>query len=156
MIPEKLYSQIIENMPILCIDFVLYHKGKALLTYRTQEPAKGEWWVQGGRVFKNETLSQALQRLAKREMGSEVKVIKKMYLYEYNSDKAKSGVKTGTHTVAVGYLVKPANDNFTVSMDETHSEFKWIDRIDESLHPYVKEMLKDSGVFRKWWEKIFK
>src|SRR3989338_81614 len=110
IIPEKLYSQILEYMPIACIDFVLYHKGKVLLTYRTQEPEKGQWWVQGGRIFKHEKLEEALQRLAKREIGSEVKIIRKMGSYEYHSVKAAFGVKTGTHAVVVVYLVKPVDD----------------------------------------------
>ena len=149
IIPEELYTQIRENMPVPCVDFVLYHKGKVLLTYRTQEPAKGQWWVQGGRIFKHETFAQALQRLAKREIGSEIKVIKQIGAYEFHSDKANFEVKTGTHDVVVVFLAVPANDNFMVSMDETHSQYKWIDRIEEGLHSYVKEVIKDSDVFGK-------
>lgn len=147
MIPEKLYSQIIENMPIPCIDFVLYHKGKVLLTYRTQEPEKGRWWIQGGRIFKHEKLKEALQRLAKREIGSEVRIIKKLGAYEYHSDKANFGIKSGTHAVVVVYLVEPVNENFIISIDETHSKYKWIDKVEDGLQPYVKEVIKDSGVF---------
>jgi len=153
IIPEKLYSQILEYMPIACIDFVLYHKGKVLLTYRTQEPEKGQWWVQGGRIFKHELLEEALQRLAKREIGSEIKIIRKMGAYEYHSHtKAAFGVKTGTHAVVVVYLVKPLKNDFAISMDETHSKYKWIDHVEEDLQPYVKEVLKDSGVFGKTQE----
>lgn len=150
LIPEKLYKNILEHMPIPCIDFVLYHKGKVLLTYRTQEPEKGQGWIQGGRIFKHETFDEALQRLAKREIGSEVKIIRKMGAYEYHSKtRAAFGVTTGTHAVVAVYLVKPIDDNFQVSMDETHSKYKWIDKIEEDLQPYVKEVIKDSGVFRK-------
>ncbi len=156
LIPKELYSQILEHMPIPCIDFVLYHQGKVLLTYRTQEPAKDQWWVQGGRIFKHETLPEALQRLAKREIGSGVKIIRKLGAYEYHSDKANFGVKTGTHAVVVVYLVEPLNDDFTVFMDETHSKYRWIDQIEDDLDNYVKELIRDSGVFERWWERIFK
>jgi len=147
-IPEKLYKEILEHMPIPCIDFVFYHKGKVLLTYRTQEPEKGRWWVQGGRIFKHETLEEALQRIAKREIGSEVKIIRKMGGYEYHSDKANFGVNSGTHCIVVVYLVKPLKDNFEVFMDETHSNYKWINYIEDDLDPYVKEVIQDSGVFK--------
>ena len=146
-IPSDLYSQILEHMPIPCIDFVLCHKGKVLLTYRTQEPAKGQWWVQGGRVFKHESLHDAVQILAKREIGSEVEIIKQIGGYEYHSDKAAFGVKNGTHAFVIVYLAKPSNDNFYVSMDKTHSKYKWIDKIEGDLDPYVKKVIKDSGVF---------
>lgn len=149
LIPEKLYAQIRENMPIPCMDFVLYHKGKVLLTQRTQEPAKGQWWVQGGRIFKHETFAQALQRLAKREIGSEIKIIRQIGAYEFHSDAANFDVKTGTHDVAVVYLAAPKDENVFISLDETHSKFKWVEEIDTDLHPYVKSVLKDSGVFRK-------
>ena len=107
MIPNKLYQQILENMPIFCIDIVLYHQGKVLLTYRTQEPAKDQWWIQGGRVFKNETFAQAAQRLAKREIGIEIDIIKQIGAYEVFFEKGILPVKTGIHDVAVVFLVKP-------------------------------------------------
>lgn len=149
LIPEKLYAQIRENMPVPCVDMVLYHKGKVLLAYRTQEPAKNQWWIQGGRVFKQELLVESLQRLAKREIGSEVKIIRQIGGYEFHSEGAAFGVKSGTHDFVIVYLVKPIKDDFQVSLDETHSKFKWIGHIEEDLHPYVKEILKDSGVFEK-------
>ena len=148
MIPTKLYAEILENMPIPCIDFVLHHQGKVLLTYRTQEPAKDQWCVQGGRIFKHETLLEALQRLAKREVGSEVKVIKQIGGYEFHSKQANFGVQSGTHAVVVVYLVEPIKSNFAISLDETHSKYKWIDRIEDDLDPYVKTVLRDSKMFQ--------
>ncbi len=142
-------------MPIPCMDFVLYHKGKVLLTLRTQEPAKGQWWVQGGRIFKHETFPRALQRLAKREIGSEINIIRQIGAYEFHSDAANFDVKSGTHDVAVVYLAVPKDKNFSISLDETHSKFKWVDHIDPSLHPYVKSVLEDSGVFKKKWWRFF-
>lgn len=149
LIPSDLYSQILEHMPIPCIDFVLHHKGKVLLTYRTQEPAKDQWWVQGGRIIKGESLTEAVQRLAKREIGSEVKIIKKLGAYEYHSDKANFEVKSGTHAIVVVFLVEPVKGDFHVSIDMTHSKYKWIDHIEKDLDPYVKEVIKDSTVFDK-------
>ena len=147
LIPEKLYTQILEHVPIPCIDFVLYHQGKVLLTYRTEEPAKGLWWIQGGRIFKHENFSETLQRLAQREIGSEIKVLRQIGAYEFHSEKAKAGVTTGTHDVAIVFLAVPINDHFAISLDKTHSQHRWIDRIEEGLHPYIKQALKDSGVF---------
>lgn len=148
LIPSDLYAQILEYMPIPCIDLVLFHNGKVLLTYRTQEPAKGQWWVQGGRVFKHELLHDAVQRLAKREIGSEVEIIRQIGGYEYHSDKATFGVKNGTHAVVIVYLVKPMNNIFSVSMDKTHSKYRWVDRIEEDFDPYVKKVVEDSRVFQ--------
>jgi len=146
-IPQPLYEKILDVMPILCVDFVLYDKGKVLLTRRTDEPAKDQWWVQGGRVFKHETLDEAVQRLSKREVGLEVEVIKQLGVYEYQFDKANFGITSGTHTVAVTYLVKPREENFQVSLDTTHSSYRWVDQIEKDLDPYVKRVLRDANVF---------
>ena len=148
MIPNKLYQQILENMPIFCIDIVLYHQGKVLLTYRTQEPAKDQWWIQGGRVFKNETFAQAVQRLAKREIGIEADIIKQIGAYEVFFLQGILPTKTGIHDVAVVFLVKP-KDNTKIKLDETHKEWKWIDLIDDNLHNYVKTVLRDAKVFEQ-------
>ena len=105
--------------------------------------------MQGGRIFKHETFEQALQRLAKREIGSEIKIIRQIGAYEFHSDSANFDVKTGTHDVAVVFLAAPINDDFEISLDETHSKLKWVGDIDSDLHPYVKRVVNDSGVFRK-------
>src|SRR3989344_3692653 len=110
MIPNELYQQILENMPIFCIDIVLYHNNQVFLTYRTQEPAKDQWWIQGGRVFKNETFAEAVQRLAKREIGIEVDIIKQIGTYEVFFKQGILPVETGIHDVAVIFLVKPKDN----------------------------------------------
>ncbi len=149
-IPADLYEKIIEHMPIPCVDLVLLHQGKVLLTLRTQEPEKGKWWVQGGRIFKNESLQEALQRLARREIGSEVKILKQIGVYDYFSKVSVfPEVKSGTHCVVVCFLVEPQEKNFSLRMDKTHSEGKWIDCVFEDLEPYVKKVIRDSGVFKR-------
>ena len=145
MIPNELYQQILEHMPIFCIDIVLYHQGKVLLTYRTQEPAINQWWIQGGRVFKNETFSQAVQRLAKREIGIEVEIITQIGTYEVFFEQGIFETKSGIHDVAVCFLVKP-KDSTEIELDQTHTKWKWIGRIESDLDPYVKKVLEDAKI----------
>ena len=151
MIPENLYKQILEHVPVFCIDFLLYHDGKVLLTKRTDEPVKNVWWNQGGRLLKNESFEEALKRLSIREVGFEVEIVKQIGIYNFKFDKGKyQDLKTGTHTPALCFLVKPKegvnlND---INLDHTHSEYRWIDHMDESLHPLVKQVINDSKVFQ--------
>lgn len=53
-LPTELYQQVVELLPILCIDLAVERPsdGKFLLVKRGAEPAKGLWWVPGGRIFK--------------------------------------------------------------------------------------------------------
>lgn len=146
IIPRDLYKQILENMAICCVDLVVHHNGKVLLVYRKEEPAKGEWWVPGGRIFKNERLKDAIKRKVKEETGLDFKDVKSLGVQEYFSEKAIfEDIKTGTHAVAAIYLVEV--DNSEVKIDKTSSDYRWIDKIEDNLHDYVKEALKRSGVF---------
>ena len=64
------YKQILEVLPILCVDVVIRNRrGEYLLVKREGEPLKGQWWVIGGRVLKGETLEQAAIRKAKSEVS---------------------------------------------------------------------------------------
>src|SRR3989344_3312511 len=99
-IPDILYQEIIENVPICCVDIVVLHKGKVLLTLRKNEPEKGKWFYQGGRLLKNEKVEDAVKRKAKEEIGIDVKVIKKIGTYEYFCKEYSSyKLATGFHAI---------------------------------------------------------
>jgi colanic acid biosynthesis protein WcaH len=52
------------------LDLLIFNdSGKVLLGLRQNRPAKGYWFVPGGRVFKNETLSHAFTRILANETG---------------------------------------------------------------------------------------
>ena len=143
-IPESLFRQIRETVPMVCIDFVCFHNGKALLTYRTEHPKKGQWWIQGCRLQKNETLSAGLQRLAQREIGVSVKILRLVGVYEFFSDPTPS-ITSGIHDIAVCYLVTP--ETTSIKLDSTHSRYRWIESIEETLDPYVKKILQDTRIW---------
>jgi colanic acid biosynthesis protein WcaH len=147
IIPEKLYKQIVDTMPIPCVDVVISNDSRrVLLIRRSDEPAKGKWWVIGGRIHKKESLVDAAIRKVRDETGLEVKIIKKLDFYEYTSDQSEQNSKTGTHSVIVGLHVKLKHSQ-KVNLDKTSSEYKWIGHIEEDLDPYVKQILRDSRIF---------
>ncbi|MBI2573104.1 NUDIX domain-containing protein [Candidatus Woesearchaeota archaeon] len=149
-IPSTLYTQILEHMPIPAVDFVLVHNNKVLLALRKDEPAKGQWWIPGGRVQKNETLETAVKRKALQEVGIEVEIVRKINCYEVFFDTAPfPDVKTGVHYLSVCFLVKPKDKNVVISLDKTQEKHKWVNKIENNLHEYVKQVLKDSNVFEQ-------
>lgn len=145
-IPEELYKKILENMPVFCVDVIIVKDKKVLLVKRRDEPCKGQWWVPGGRVYKNEKTEDAAIRKAKEETGLDVEIVRRVGFYEIMIKEAAFGVRTGTHNPVVVYLLKPKS-NQEIHVDETSSNYKWIDHIEEDLHDYLKKILKDSGVF---------
>lgn len=68
-VPEELYREILERMPVICVDTLVVRGGEALLTRRTQEPQAGSLWLQGGRMRKGEQLTAAAMRTAEQESG---------------------------------------------------------------------------------------
>ena len=148
-IPKELYQQILENMPICCVDLVIYHQGKVLLGLRKNEPLKNQWCVPGGRILKNETLEAAVKRKAKEEVGLDVEIIQKVGSYEVFFDKGPfPGLKTGIHDITIVFLVKPKDKNPVISLENHQSTYQWFDHIDERWHTYVKQVLKDSKAFQ--------
>lgn len=147
-IPNKDYKKTLELIPICCVEFVTYYNNKILLVLRGEEPVKGEWWFPGGRVYKNERLEEAVVRKAYEEVGLNVQIERKIGVYETMFEKGPfDDLKSGVHTVNVCFLVRPINDNIKVKIDKTSSNYKWIDRIEENLHPYIKEVLRDAEIF---------
>jgi colanic acid biosynthesis protein WcaH len=147
-IPKKDYKKILETMPVCCVDLIIYQNNKILLIKRNNEPEKNKFWIPGGRLLKGEKLKEAAIRLAKEETGIDVIVEKLIGAYDYFSDKNMfSDVKTGTHTPMIVFLVKPNSNKFKVSLDSNHSDYKWIDKIEEDLDIHIKKALRDSGVF---------
>ena len=35
-----------------------------------------------------------------------------------------------------------------VKLDKQHRDYRWINTMEEGLHPYLAEMIKNSGLFR--------
>jgi colanic acid biosynthesis protein WcaH len=69
MIPAADYKKFLEQMPVVCIDaIIMNNNGQYLLIKRKNEPLKGDYWVPGGRLLKNETLNDAVLRKVKEEL----------------------------------------------------------------------------------------
>ena len=141
------YKRIIEYMPICCVDLVVSYSEKVLLVYRNIEPAKNEWWFPGGRVYKNEKLEETAFRKAYEEVGLDVQIEKMIGVYETMFNMGSfDDLKSGVHTINICFLVKPISKKFKIEIDDTISNYRWIDNIEENLNSYIKEVLLDSKI----------
>ena len=50
------------------------------------------------------------------------------------------------HTVTTYYKVEV--NTYKVKLDKQHRDYRWINRIEDDLHPYLVEMIKNTGLFR--------
>lgn len=147
-IQEDLFKQIVENMPISCVDLIILNKGKVLLIYRKDSPAKNQWWTPSGRQKKKEKIEQTVIRKAKEEVGLDVSIKKFVGVYDYIFEEPRyQEMQSGDHGVTHVYIVGLKDSEQKATLDQTSTDFKWIDKIEEGLHKYIKQSLKDSKVF---------
>jgi colanic acid biosynthesis protein WcaH len=138
-IPDKQYAQIMEVLPILCVDVLLFNpNGQCLLVKRTNEPLKGRWWVIGGRVLKGETLSRAAIRKIKEETGLRVSSVDPIGYYEKTSDINRFGSLTPLHAVSVVFTAV-VYDSLKIKLDSQSSEWKYSTQIPKgfSVKPFL-------------------
>lgn len=143
-IPQELYNQILVNVPIACVDIALVAHGKVLLVMRKDAPARGQWWVPGGRVHKGEMMIVTAKRKAYEEVGINVHVGPIVHTDETIFDDGPFDIPV--HSINSCFFVYPVDPDFLPSLDGHHEEYKWVNRIDPSLHPYVKRCLFGAGL----------
>ena len=135
-IDEKLYKKILEVMPIPTVDAIIVHNGKFLLLKRNNPPVKGEWWLPGGRIRKGEQLEEAVKREVREETGLECKIIRQVGVINQ--------IFPECHTVSIYYLVK--SESGDVKLNREHSGYRWVSKLPENSHPYLKTMIRNAGL----------
>ena len=139
------FLAVLRATPLVSIDIAMYDgEGKALLGRRTFRPARGAWFVPGGRIRKGETVADAFGRICARELGIEARLddARLLGVFDHLYDDNRFGVDgITTHYVAIGYAYRLPG-NARVRADDQHDELRWF-AIDELLrHPDVHENTK--------------
>ena len=142
--PKDTYLNVIKNTQLVSVDLIVKYDNKILVGKRKNNPARGYYFVPGSRVYKNETINQAVERVSWEELGCKFAISQFTFkgihehIYEnnfYNDD-------FNTHYVAFSYEIdleyKPNNINFY----EQHSESQWITKEEiinrGDVHIYTK------------------
>jgi len=140
------FKTVVQNTPLISIDLVVKNiEGEILIGRRINKPAKDYWFVPGGRIFKNETLQDAFQRILVEELGNEVNLSLKnarfLGVFEHFYSDSVFGNIFSTH-----YLVLSYELNVEVDIDQLpliqHEAFRWVNTNtlinDQKVHPYTK------------------
>jgi colanic acid biosynthesis protein WcaH len=67
MLDDQIFKTVVDSAPLVSIDILLKKDNKVLLGRRVNKPAQGYFFSTGGRVEKNETINNAMIRIAKNE-----------------------------------------------------------------------------------------
>ncbi len=145
MLDDATFKTVLDSTPLISIDILLKKGGKVLLGKRVNKPAQGYFFSTGGRINKNETIDNAMARVALNELNIELKSIPKFIgVFEhFYDDSIYKDVSTHYVDIAYEYEVKEIPDLPT----EQHSEYKWftIDELLESkqVHKYTKDYFRN-------------
>lgn len=133
-ISQKNYEKAIEWFPMLTVDLIIWKNNEFLLTLRKISPYKGKWHTPGGIVRKGETISKAIDRIAKNELSSKISKCKFIGVYE-NPRKFR-------HDISLAYVCKISNYDF--KSDFQTSSIKLFKKIPNNIIPFQKQMIIDS------------
>ncbi|NNN48617.1 GDP-mannose mannosyl hydrolase [Vibrio sp. 2-2(8)] len=129
ILDTETFKAVVASTPLISIDLVIRNsKGQVLLGERTNRPAKGYWFVPGGRILKDETFESAFVRLAQTEIGQTYRLNQARFLgpYEHLYDDNFSGADFTTHYVVLGYAITWDGDLSSLPQDQ-HQAYQWWD-----------------------------
>lgn len=147
------FQSVVAHTTLVSIDLVVERSdGKILLGQRKNRPAKGYWFVPGGRVLKGESLDNAFERLCKTELDHKFKrkAARFMGVYEHFYDDSffsEGEDFPSTHYVVLGYHLRLKTESELILPDCQHHAFRWLSpaeiRHDQSVHEYSRAYLQD-------------
>jgi colanic acid biosynthesis protein WcaH len=143
LISSEEFEEVVRNTPLIAIDFIVEnHKGEFLLGWRVNPPAKGFWFVPGGRVRKNEKFEDAFKRISLSEIGLGLKINDTIFLgiYEhiYPDENFSGNQSFGTHYVVIAYRLKLTSPIINLPKEQ-HTEYWWAT---------LDELLEDANVHK--------
>ena len=133
---------IVDNVPIISVDLIVKYENGVLLGLRENEPAKGEWFVPGGAVLKNEQLTDAVHRVAEMELGCDVTIQKQLGVFEHFYETSEIDGVDSKHYIANAFVVEPVRDQSVELSDDQHSQLQVFEPPFEDHHPYVQRYLE--------------
>lgn len=146
-LPDETFKSVIQHTPLISIDLIVRNEqGEVLLGKRVNAPAKGYWFVPGGRVRKNETLDDAFVRLVREELGIESGITradaKFLGVFEHFYDDCVFGSELNTHYVVMAYSVGISKNQIKLEKNMQHLDMRFFnvknELLDINIHKYTK------------------
>jgi colanic acid biosynthesis protein WcaH len=122
-------AAVIRLAPLACIDVLLRNTNNQILVgLRNNEPAKGFFFVPGGRIRKDESFKTAFERIVFQETGCRVPFSAASFfgVYEHFYEANRFGQDGfGTHCVTLAFELR-LTEMKTVESDAQHESFHWM------------------------------
>jgi GDP-mannose mannosyl hydrolase len=150
-LPKDQFESIVRFTPLISIDLIVRSAAnEVLLGLRRNEPARGTWFVPGGRVRKNERFQDAFARIARDELNVELRPDEARFLGVYEHIYEENFAERpgwGTHYLVLGFEVKL--ELLPNGTQDQHDSFRWFALEDvlhsPDVHGFTKAYFLDRG-----------
>ncbi|WP_345813027.1 GDP-mannose mannosyl hydrolase [Paraburkholderia sp. PREW-6R] len=130
MLTEIDFLDVVRLTPLIAIDLIVRDaEGRVLIGHRRNRPARGTWFVPGGRIHKDETLDAAFARIVDAELGmanSQRSAAHFEGVFEHHySDNFAGEPDVSTHYIVLGYAIA-LTGAAPVGRFDQHSDYAWV------------------------------
>jgi len=133
---QEEFRYIFSKVPRLTVEVVIRSSDGVLLTLRRIEPCEGLWHLPGGTVHFGEKLTEAVQRIAKREVGLAVGAMKLLGYIEYPSHYEK-GMDS-----PVGIAFEVISYAGHIQLNAEAEKSGWFNDLPAEMHPEQSAFLQ--------------
>ena len=134
------FDSIYSRVPRLTIEIIVKDERGVLLTLRSIEPCIGKWHLPGGSVWYGEMINDAVARVAKKEIGINVKNSEMIGIIEY-PDHVESGYGDPR---GLAFLITDYDGE--IQPDEEADKIDWFRQIPKQMHPNQDTFLIEKGL----------
>ena len=121
---------IVDNAPLIAIDLLVRRPdGQVLLGLRRNHPAQGQWFVPGGRIYKDERLAQAFARITAAELGRSLPFDPAQFCGAFEhlyppGDNFAAAPGVSTHYITLAYTLTIDPDQLSLP-EMQHLAYRW-------------------------------
>lgn len=148
---QETFRTVVAATPLISIDLVVRNSaGDVLLGQRTNRPARGSWFVPGGRVLKSESLDEAFRRLSETELSrvfdrAEARMLGVYEHFYSDSIFGEDITSPDTHYIVLGYQLMLPGDQMLAPPVDQHDRYRWWPvetmQFDNSVHANTRAYL---------------
>lgn len=124
---KEVFSLVVHSTPLISIDLIVENEfGEFLLGKRNNRPAQGYWFVPGGRVYKDELLEDAYQRISLNELGLSIPITTGEFygIWQHFYDDNFFGENFSTHYIVLSFRLQIQKKELQLP-NEQHSDWQW-------------------------------
>jgi colanic acid biosynthesis protein WcaH len=140
------FKQVIRDTVLVSLDLLIVNENQeVLLGKRLNPPARGYWFVPGGRIYKGESPEKALARISRQEIGIQLHPQSAIFygLYHHlHPDNVFNDPEAGaTQYLVVACLVR-SNLQVASMNSGQHEELRFFPLSDVAAHPDIHALTK--------------